>query len=142
MPSTVYQSVKRGTLGKAAIARCVDQTLRSLKKKKYHVTIHLIGSARMKTLNRLARDKEGTTDVLSFPTESSIPGANEHDAGDIFLCVPHVTAQAREYGVPVREESMRMIIHGVLHLFGYDHQTEKEAARMFTLQERLLTTCL
>ena len=94
----------------------------------------------MRAMNRQTRGIDRPTDVLSFnPAEAPVawprfPGAAD-DLGDLFLCVPYIRRQARRFGVPYREEFLRMLVHGVLHLLGYDHTTKKDAQRMFAVQE-------
>jgi probable rRNA maturation factor len=58
--------------------------------------------------------------------------------GEIYISADTARAQAKEYGVPLRQEIARLAIHGVLHLCGHDDGTEAEAARMHALQEKLL----
>lgn len=64
------------------------------------------------------------------------------DFGDIFISVPYIRKQAALWSVSYQEELTRMLIHGVLHNMGYDHQEEKEAKQMFGLQERFLKSVL
>ena len=105
-------------------------------KKEGDISIHCIGDARMKTLNRIHRGKDDATDVLSFATqEGEYMSTQEKDIGDIFLCVPYIHRQAQYFEVTEREEFIRMLVHGVLHTLGYDHITASQAQRMFPLQE-------
>ena len=67
--------------------------------------------------------------MLSFPTD------DVHDRGDIFVCVPQIIRQSKQFGVTPKEECVRMLVHGVLHLLGYDHQTKHDADEMFSIQE-------
>lgn len=94
----------------------------------------------MKELNRKYRGKNRPTDVLSFSRlEGGPPAGPVVDVGDIVLCPSVIRIQAREFGVPYHEELARMLIHGVLHIFGFDHERSKaEATRMLRLQETLL----
>lgn len=116
------------------VKQIVFRVLTRLKHAHGTVSIHFVGDRRMARLNELFRGKHGPTDVLSFPDALG--------SGDIFLCVPHLHRQARRWGVNYREESIRMLIHGMLHLGGYDHERKKDADCMFTLQEKLLAQCV
>ena len=101
-------------------------------------SVHLVGDRRMRRLQAAHRGQDKTTDVLSFAAaegEGPDPGG---ELGDIFLSVPQIRRQAREWRVSAEEEFARMLIHGLLHLLGYDHIHKKEAAVMFARQEKYL----
>ncbi len=111
-------------------------------------SIHLVGEKTIKKLNKKFLGRDKVTDVLSFPlvergTHSASSGhawnvEKVSELGDVFLCVPRIKKQAREYGVCFEEEFCRMLTHGVLHLLGFDHQNKKEAKKMFDLQEKII----
>lgn len=134
MAVTVYKKVKKGLLTNKQQEDIVSAVLDWLGAESVDVSVHAIGDQRMQTLNRTYRDIDKTTDVLSFPTEEYGLG----DAGDIFISVPQIKKQARQMGVKEKEEYARMLIHGTLHLFGYDHVTKKQEKEMFGIQEELL----
>ena len=134
MSVTVYLRVKRELLTVQQQEQVVELVLRCLDATGTDVSVHAIGDCRMRTLNGRYRKKHKTTDVLSFPTEAYESG----DAGDIFISVPQIIRQARSLKVSEKEEYARMLVHGVLHLFGYDHVTKQEEKEMFGLQETLL----
>lgn len=103
----------------------------------------------MRELNRRYRGKATTTDVLSFPLiETPGDGAAlcppETSAlplllGDIVISLPQAQRQARAYGAPLYEEIFRLLVHGLLHLLGYDHERGRSPARtMKALEEELL----
>jgi probable rRNA maturation factor len=87
-------------------------------------------------LNREYRNIDITTDVLSFP----MMGVGPVDAiGDIVISIPTMVRQAKEYEVTESERLCRLLIHGLLHLFGYDHEVSKEEEdRMFAKEEELM----
>jgi probable rRNA maturation factor len=90
----------------------------------------------MTGLNEKYRGKQGPTDVLSFPCDDPcmVAGPGESVAlGDVVLAPEVAEAQAAEYGHTVEEELNLLTVHGVLHLLGYDHESDEEAAAM---QER------
>ncbi len=78
----------------------------------------------MSELNRLYLSHLGTTDVISFPFYE------KNLWGEIYLCVPQALRQAKEYKTKPQEELERLLIHGILHLLGYDHKGYKEALLM------------
>lgn len=87
-----------------------------------------VGPARK--LNRQYRGRDYATDVLSFQ--------NEEPLGDLVLCPQVLERQAREHGLAFREELGYMVIHGVLHLLGYDHEENaRDAERMYALQDAI-----
>lgn len=133
----VYHSVRHLPVLERQIMRVVFSVLRGLKKHGV-VSVHCIGDHRMTQLNRRHRAKEGTTDVLSFAAQEGkrLDPADVRDWGDIFVCVPQIERQAQAWNVPVKEEFTRMLIHGLLHLIGYDHEKKRDAERMFRLQEK------
>ena len=93
------------------------------------VSILLTSGEEIRRLNRQFRKKDKVTDVLSFP--ASARGC----AGDIAIALPVAAAQARRYGHGLREEVELLLLHGLLHLRGYDH--ERDNGRMARKEERL-----
>ena len=106
----------------------------------YTLTVAVVGDARMRALNRRYRGKDKTTDVLSFSRlEGEAFPSPEAEVGDVLVSLAVAKRQAKEYGAPLAEELQRLVVHGVLHLFGYDHELgPKEARRHFGLQNRIL----
>lgn len=93
------------------------------------VSVLLVGDGRMRKLNREYRGKDKTTDVLSFP-QGGPCGAALCSLGDIVISVPQTIRQAGEYGATFYEELARLLIHGLLHLLGYDHEGNAYQARI------------
>ena len=108
-------------------------------------SIHLVGEKRIRELNKKYRKQNKVTDVLSFPLceigeirDKRYEDERYKEMGDVFLCMPQIKKQAKEYGVCFEEEFCRMLTHGVLHLLGFDHKNKKEAQKMFDLQEKIV----
>ena len=103
------------------------------------VSVLLVGDRAMRTLNRRYRGKDRTTDVLSFPMrEGRFSRMCRELLGDIVICGPAAGRQARSAGVTLREETGRLLVHGLLHLLGYDHERGgREARRMEEREKRL-----
>lgn len=131
MPCTVYQTVHHAGISRLQVENIVLNILKQLQSEKASVAVHLVGNTRMRTLNRAHRGIDRATDVLSFPMQE------REDWGDIFLSIPFLVTQAKRFGVPFEEEFRRMLIHGILHLAGFDHDAKGKAKRMFALQEKL-----
>lgn len=104
------------------------------------VGITFIGRARMRTLNRTRRSIDKPTDVLSFPlhTESKA-GYTSVLLGDLFICPEVVGEHAKESGLTVRDQMQWTIVHGLLHLAGYDHErSDADDRNMRTVEQTLL----
>jgi probable rRNA maturation factor len=102
------------------------------------VTLRIVGEQEMAELNERYRHKSGVTNVLSFPFENP-PGTDSNILGDIVVCAPVVEREAREQGKTLLSHWSHMVIHGILHLRGYDHETDEEAKTMEDLETRILT---
>ena len=101
------------------------------------VTVRIVDEAEIGQLNRSYRGKDGPTNVLSFPLE--LPDfVDERALGDIVICAPVVAREAREQGKSDAAHWAHMLVHGLLHLAGYDHQGDIQAARMESLESRIL----
>lgn len=88
-------------------------------------SVAFVSDRRMKELNSLFRGKDATTDVLSFPHEADEFETHEqHFLGDIVISAEQAAKQADENGLSLELEIKQLILHGVLHLCGYDHETD------------------
>ena len=90
-------------------------------KKKLSLSVALVRPTRIKELNKKYRKKNKATDVLSF-----LYG----DSGEIVICLKKVKENAKKFGFSFKEEIARVLIHSVLHLLGYEHQSKKKAKTM------------
>lgn len=109
-----------------------------------YVSLTLTDDAGIRDLNREYRGVDAATDVLSFPQHDD-PAAAQLPAaglplllGDVVVSIPRVEAQAREYGHTRERELGFLLVHGYLHLLGYDHETPQEASAMEARQEAVL----
>ncbi len=105
------------------------------------ITVAILGPKAIQSLNSKYRNKTKPTDVLSFSRieHLSVVFPEDHELGDVLICWSIAKKQSREYGTSLEEELNRLTVHGVLHLFGYDHEINKaEEKRMFVLQEKIL----
>lgn len=124
----------------AWIMKTVSAALRGAKAKGVdEVGVVFVGDAEMTRLNAAHRGKRKTTDVLSFGNDGTWAGEGGTGLlGDLVISVPQVRRQASAAGKPLRSEIALMLVHGTLHLLGYDHETLKEEKVMFSLQNRIL----
>lgn len=101
--------------------------------------INAVGDEKIKQLNKTYGGIGKVTDVLSFAwREDKVVKSGNNFLGQIYICYPQITRQAKKFKVPAKEEFARILIHGILHLLGYDHQEKKDAEKMFKLQEGLV----
>jgi len=87
------------------------------------VGIRICGDRTMAEFNRRFRGKSGPTDVLSFPDGTRAPDGTVY-IGDILIAGPFADNAARSAGLPFEQELKRLLLHGILHLMGYDHETD------------------
>ncbi len=91
--------------------------------------VRLVPPAEIRRLNRHYRGKDQPTNVLSFP--STVSGAVQpRPLGDVVICPAVLRREAREQGKPLRAHWAHLLVHGVLHLVGYDHEADTDARRM------------
>jgi probable rRNA maturation factor len=108
------------------------------------VTVRVVDEAESRELNRRYRSKDRATNVLAFPAADPVDFTGAEvggwPLGDLVLCGPVIVREADEQGKAVVAHWGHMLVHGTLHLLGYDHGTEDEAARMERLEARILAT--
>lgn len=103
------------------------------------VTLRIVDEAESQDLNLQYRHKDKPTNVLSFPFEAP-PGITVPLAGDLVICAPVVVHEATAQGKPPAAHWAHMVIHGMLHLQGYDHIEDQDADVMEALEIRLLAS--
>ena len=91
--------------------------------------IRVVGSAESRRLNARYRGKDKPTNVLSFPP-APLPGGDARPLGDLVICAQVVRSEAREQRKPLEAHWAHLVVHGALHLIGYDHEREAQAKRM------------
>lgn len=110
------------------------------------VEVLLAGDETMRRLNADFRSEDSITDVLSFPGaggDDDFPDdSNALDVGQIVLSLPQTERQAREAGLTLRDEAAHLLVHGVLHLLGYDHARPEEEITMQAREDALLLTLI
>ncbi|MBP6513908.1 MAG: rRNA maturation RNase YbeY [Steroidobacteraceae bacterium] len=101
------------------------------------LAIRVVGSAEGRRLNRGYRGKDKATNVLSF-VPGPVPSRIARPLGDLVICAPVVAREAKEQGKALRAHWAHMVVHGVLHLAGHDHEQDAEAQAMESLERRIL----
>ncbi len=110
------------------------------------LSLLVCGDARIRALNRTHRGKDKTTDVLSFPTQTSLRRNGPHDwaapgilpLGDMVICLPQAARQSKRLGSSLEEELVHLFFHGFLHLVGYDHEVSVKEERIMEAGEAKL----
>lgn len=103
------------------------------------LTIRVVGFDESRSLNAQYRQKDKPTNVLSFPSELP-PDLQIPLLGDLVICAGVVEREALEQGKTLLAHWAHMVVHGTLHLLGYDHETDAEAEVMEALETRILGT--
>jgi len=129
---TVQYAVKTSNLPTPAQFR---RWARAALERDAQITLRLVGSREARALNRRFRGKDRPTNVLSFTLQRA-----PHLEGDLALCVPVITREARAQRKTRAAHYAHLVVHGVLHLQGYDHATAREAYRMERRETRIVTS--
>ena len=102
-----------------------ERALRTIRKDKADATIVFVSDRGIRDLNRQFRDQNQATDVLSFPTKTEpFEAENRKYLGDVVISVERATLQAKQNGLNLQREVEQLVLHGLLHLCGYDHETD------------------
>ena len=126
----------RLNIDSSIVERAVETTLDNHSVDK-HVSLSVIraNDERVHELNHKYRGVDAPTDVLSFPGGHNDPDDGSLYLGDVIVSYPRSQLQAEEHGHPVEDELQFLVIHGILHLLGFDHLSLEEKNRMWSAQE-------
>jgi len=134
----VSASGVRSPIAGARLAEAARAVLRAERVRNALVSVTLVDRGAVARMNRKHLGHRGATDVISF----SFSRASRHDAviGDVYIAPEIARENAAARGVPVREELLRLVVHGTLHLLGYDHPDglTRERSAMWKRQERIV----
>jgi probable rRNA maturation factor len=122
------------------LKRIATSVLELLKQHDAELSVALVGNTEIRKLNAQFRKKDYPTDVLSFPAQDGVPTVARL-LGDVVISVDKAKQQAQERKRTLDEEMITLMIHGVLHLLGYDHERSAKDARIMTrLEKRIYRT--
>ncbi len=121
----------------AKLRKVAETLLRVLNQGRAELSIALVGDREMLPLNSKYRKKKRTTDVLSFFVEDQ-PMSGAKILGDVVISVEQARRQAKQRGKTLKSEMATLLIHGILHLLGYDHEKSPRQARLMFAYERKL----
>ena len=146
MPVHVQSHVRRMTFDHARLDRQARAVLSDVGAASAELGILLVGDRRMRGFNRRYRGKDCTTDVLAFAMRESL---TPHPSpltpvmlGDVVIAVPTAVRQAKQGQRSLDEELTVLLVHGILHLCGYDHERNKKEARRMQRRERMILRSL
>ncbi len=124
------------------LKKIAEEILKEERKEKESISIALVGPARIKRLNREYRRKNRVTDVLSFPNKEIMFEEFKfkeiekiEGLGEVIICLREVRKQAKRFKEAFEKELARVLIHGILHLLGYNHEKNKEKAKLMEEKE-------
>jgi rRNA maturation RNase YbeY len=126
----------------ARLARSARRVLVTLGRRDAELSVVLVSDRAIRRLNRTWRGKDRTTDVLSFPQQEGAVPAPAALLGDVVISVPTARRQAKERDETLAVASERLLIHGILHLLGYDHERSAAEERRMARRERQLARAL
>jgi probable rRNA maturation factor len=127
-----------GLPGAVDIRRWALAALAGFERPRAELGVRLVEEDEGAELNERYRGKQGPTNVLSFPFEDP-PGVETDIIGDLVICAPVVQREAAERNMPPQAHWAHMVVHGVLHLRGYDHERDDDARVMEALESEIMT---
>lgn len=135
MPVVVGMRLRRRRLRLEQLTKLASRILEFVGEPDALLSLEIVGDVRMRRLNRLFRQRDKTTDVLAFATREG-PGPPSALLGDVVISLPQALRQSRRHQRGVDYELVVLLIHGILHLCGYDHERSEREARRMTRRER------
>lgn len=135
-----HSAVRNSGVDTRKLKSVAKQLLREVDEEGSALSVSLVGDREIAQLNREHRGKDKPTDVLSFPlyeAGEATPGEGERLLGDVVISVDTARRQAADYDAPLQNEVYRLLIHGILHVLGHDHEQAEERAAMEAEERRL-----
>lgn len=141
MPALVRSRLRRTPLLLSVVATLIQRMLSAAGESRAVLSVEFVGDRRMRKLNARYRGRDVTTDVLAFAMREA-PGPRSALLGDVVISVPRAGRQAAEQGHSIQHELTVLLIHGILHLLGYDHKQDGEARRMRRKERTMLQAAM
>jgi probable rRNA maturation factor len=137
MPVEVVRRPGGGRYSGRKLKKIAAAVLDLVGERNAELSLALVSDGEMQELNAKYRGKDYSTDVLSFPAEKNLP-STVRLLGDVIISVDKAASQARERGRTLDQEMTTLLVHGIVHLLGYDHErSAKEARRMKRLENKI-----
>jgi len=125
-------------INEETIKKVAEFTLAHLSHPNTDISISITNNREIQKLNKQFRNVDSPTDVLSFSSNEIDPQTNRVYAGDIIISFQRAKEQAVDLNHPIMKEISILIVHGILHLFGYDHLKQVDKIIMFSLQDEII----
>jgi probable rRNA maturation factor len=133
----VQYAARAGAPAPGEFRRWARAALAGVRRAQVALGVRVVGAAESRRLNRRYRGRDKPTNVLAFGFEPP-PGVRSEVLGDVVVCASVVRREARAQGKDERAHWAHMVVHGILHLRGYDHGNEREASVMEGRERRIL----
>jgi len=133
---TELTNLTKESIDKKFLIRVAETVLKNEQKKNFELSVVLVGKERIKRLNKEFLKKDRPTDVLAFPENEELlkrikPKEKNYPLGEIVICPEQIRKNAQDFKMIFEKELARVLIHGILHLLGYDHEkTVSQAKKM------------
>lgn len=143
MPVVLQNRQRVVPIDQTWLHRTAEAVLSAARVDNAELSLVLVSNRRMRTLNRRYRKKDRPTDVLAFPLrEGRFSGFRGALLGDVVISIETAKRQASEFGHSLRAEVARLLVHGVLHLLGYDHERGLRDAAFMARKEKAILTAI
>ncbi len=138
MNINLYIKLKKYKIDKKLFLKNIKKVLSGLKLTHHELTFVLVNNNSIRKLNKKYFNKDSYTDVISFPINEKYQKQNKIFLGDIVISLDETYKNAKRYNVSFENELHRVIIHGILHLIGYEDNTKNNRKKMDELTEKIL----
>jgi probable rRNA maturation factor len=137
--ASIQSAVGEDPLARALLESAAQRTLQhAAPQREADLSLALSDDKQIQRLNRQFLDIDAPTDVLAFPSSEIDPDSQVEYLGDVIISYPRALAQSTAGGHSIKDELCLLVVHGVLHLLGYDHSNEQEKAAMWAQQDHIL----
>jgi len=137
-----FINLSKTSFDKGFLKRVAEFVLEKENQNEIELSIIIVAQKKIRELNREYRKEDKPTNVLSFSYEKGkpfvFPSKNLVKLGEIVICPEYIKQDAKKKGIEFKEEFVRVFIHGILHILGYNHKTGKDFEKMNDLQEQYL----
>jgi probable rRNA maturation factor len=137
MPVEIVRRGSGKTVSTRKLKTIALKILQLIEQDRAELSLAIVDNQEMQELNAKFRNKDYPTDVLSFPSDAVVP-TGARVLGDVIISVDKAQDQAKERGRTLDEEMVTLLIHGILHLLGYDHERSAKDARTMRRREKKL----
>jgi len=137
MINVIFDEFENKAIKKNFIKKIAEYVLRELEKSDLEITILIVSNQKITQLNRQYRNNDYSTDVLSFNIDYEDQDSGYKYLGDVVISGEKAIEQSIEIGHDIERELAILIIHGILHLIGYDHESYEDREIMFETQDQI-----